>query len=80
MCRNIDEDISQGATILAAGKKLTPPDIGLLASLGLPEIKVTKINFATRLQGCFGEISFTNGYAASGNNNIGIISGTIKAV
>ncbi len=36
------EDISQGATVLAAGKKLTPPDIGLLASLGMPEIKVKR--------------------------------------
>ncbi len=32
----------QGNTVLAAGKQLTPADIGLLASLGIAEIKVKR--------------------------------------
>ncbi|MCK5871582.1 MAG: molybdopterin molybdotransferase MoeA, partial [Methylococcales bacterium] len=36
------EDIKQGDIILCAGKQLTPPDIGLLASLGIADIKVTR--------------------------------------
>ncbi len=36
------EDIAHGKTVLEAGKYLTPPDIGLLASLGIAEIKVTR--------------------------------------
>ncbi|MGJ0485310.1 MAG: molybdopterin molybdotransferase MoeA [Methylomicrobium sp.] len=40
--RKAGEDISQGQTILHPGKFLTPPDIGLIASLGIPEISVTR--------------------------------------
>lgn len=36
------EDIQQGETILAPGKFITPADIGLMASLGLAEIKVQR--------------------------------------
>jgi len=36
------EDIAQGETILAAGKFITPADIGLMASLGIAEIKVRR--------------------------------------
>ncbi len=36
------EDIKKGGIILRAGKRLTPPDIGLLASLGIADIKVTR--------------------------------------
>ncbi len=34
------EDIPQGATVLAAGHRLRPQDLGLLASLGLAEVVV----------------------------------------
>ncbi|MGR8952121.1 MAG: molybdopterin molybdotransferase MoeA [Gammaproteobacteria bacterium] len=40
--RKAGEDISQGQTILHPGKLLTPPDIGLIASLGIPEISVAR--------------------------------------
>jgi molybdopterin molybdotransferase len=40
--RKAGEDIMQGQTVLHPGKFLTPPDIGLIASLGLPEINVTR--------------------------------------
>ncbi|MGR9000346.1 MAG: molybdopterin molybdotransferase MoeA [Gammaproteobacteria bacterium] len=40
--RKAGEDIEQGQTILHPGKYLTPPDIGLLASLGITEINVTR--------------------------------------
>ncbi len=40
--RPIGEDIKIGDTVLKAGKKLTPADIGLLASLGIPEVKVKR--------------------------------------
>lgn len=36
------EDLTEGDTVLRAGTYLTPPDIGLLASLGLTEIKVNR--------------------------------------
>ncbi len=36
------EDIRQGETILEQGRYLTPPDIGLIASLGIGEIKVKR--------------------------------------
>ncbi len=36
------EDIQQGETVLHAGKFLTPADIGLIASLGIGEIKVRR--------------------------------------
>lgn len=34
------EDIAAGATILSPGRKLTPSDMGILASLGLGEVEV----------------------------------------
>ncbi len=40
--RQAGEDIAQGCPVLSAGKLLTPADIGLLASLGLTEIDVTR--------------------------------------
>ena len=40
--RKAGEDIQQGHTVLHPGKYLTPPDIGLLASLGIAEINVTR--------------------------------------
>ena len=40
--RKAGEDIQQGQTILHPGKYLTPPDIGLIASLGIAEINVTR--------------------------------------
>jgi len=38
--RPVGEDITIGQAILKAGKRLSPADIGLLASLGIPEVKV----------------------------------------
>lgn len=38
--RYAGEDIAQGQTILEAGRRLTPADLGLLASLGMAEVKV----------------------------------------
>jgi molybdopterin molybdotransferase len=40
--RMAGEDIQQGQAILRPGKYLTPPDIGLMASLGLAEINVSR--------------------------------------
>lgn len=40
--RQAGEDIQKGATVLAKGKMLYPADIGLLASLGITEIKVIR--------------------------------------
>ncbi|MFK5971257.1 MAG: molybdopterin molybdotransferase MoeA [Candidatus Marithrix sp.] len=40
--RPVGEDISIGQTILKIGKYLSPVDIGLLASLGIPEVKVKR--------------------------------------
>lgn len=40
--RKAGEDIEQGRTILSPGKWLTPPDIGLMASLGIAEINVRR--------------------------------------
>ncbi|CCE23006.1 molybdopterin molybdotransferase MoeA [Methylotuvimicrobium alcaliphilum] len=40
--RRAGEDIKQGETVLASGKLLTPPDIGLLASLGICEVNVKR--------------------------------------
>lgn len=40
--RQAGEDIQQGQTVLQAGIKLTPPQIGLLASLGITDILVKK--------------------------------------
>ena len=38
--RQAGEDIQQGQTVLSAGIKLTPPQIGLIASLGQFEVRV----------------------------------------
>ena len=38
--RRAGEDIRVADTVLTRGRKITPADIGLLASLGIPEIKV----------------------------------------
>lgn len=38
--RQAGEDIAIGQTILKPGKRLTPADLGLLASLGIPELYV----------------------------------------
>lgn len=40
--RQAGEDIQRGATVLQAGKLLCPADIGLLASIGITEIKVKR--------------------------------------
>jgi len=40
--RNAGEDISSGQVILQRGHNLMPADIGLLASLGIPEVKVSR--------------------------------------
>ena len=37
--RQVGEDIAEGQTILAAGRRLKPADLGLLASLGKAEVK-----------------------------------------
>lgn len=36
------EDISTGQTVLTAGRQLTPADLGLLASLGIAEVRVMR--------------------------------------
>ncbi|MFZ1341876.1 bifunctional molybdopterin-guanine dinucleotide biosynthesis adaptor protein MobB/molybdopterin molybdotransferase MoeA [Thiothrix eikelboomii] len=38
--RHQGEDITQGQTVLTAGRRLSPADLGLLASLGIAEVKV----------------------------------------
>lgn len=40
--RAMGEDIAIGQIVLEAGKRLLPADIGLLASLGIPEVKVKR--------------------------------------
>lgn len=40
--RRIGEDIKKGETILTQGKQITPAELGLLASLGIPEINVIR--------------------------------------
>jgi len=40
--RKAGEDIQHGQTVLHPGKWLTPPDIGLIAALGIPEIPVAR--------------------------------------
>ncbi len=40
--RKAGEDLKQGETVLQPGKLLTPPDIGLIASLGIAEINVSR--------------------------------------
>ena len=39
-CRRAGEAVARGTTALPAGKRLTPPDIGLLAALGQPAVSV----------------------------------------
>ncbi len=38
--RHAGEDIRKGQVVLAAGRRLMPADIGLIASLGIPEVAV----------------------------------------
>jgi molybdopterin molybdotransferase len=40
--RQRGEDIASGETVLTKGRRLSPPDIGLAASIGLAELKVYK--------------------------------------
>jgi molybdopterin molybdotransferase len=40
--RRAGEDIARGDVVLQQGRKITPADMGLLASLGIPEIKVCR--------------------------------------
>ena len=40
--RHIGEDISAGKSVLLAGKKIGPAELGLLASLGTPEVSVRR--------------------------------------
>ena len=40
--RHIGEDITAGKSVLAAGKKIGPAELGLLASLGTPEVSVCR--------------------------------------
>ncbi|MBU2112866.1 MAG: molybdopterin molybdotransferase MoeA [Gammaproteobacteria bacterium] len=40
--RRAGEDISRGAEVFAAGHKLRPADIGLLASIGIADVKVVR--------------------------------------
>ncbi|MCP4700118.1 MAG: molybdopterin molybdotransferase MoeA, partial [Gammaproteobacteria bacterium] len=40
--RQAGEDIAEGQIVLNPGKRLMPADIGLLASLGIPEVKVKR--------------------------------------
>ncbi len=40
--REAGEDIRRGATVLAAGHVLRPPDIGILAALGCPQVRVVR--------------------------------------
>ena len=38
--RYAGEDLAEGQTVLSPGRRLTPADLGMLASLGVPEINV----------------------------------------
>ncbi|RKZ54875.1 MAG: molybdopterin molybdenumtransferase MoeA [Gammaproteobacteria bacterium] len=50
--RRAGEDIASGSTVLKAGKRLRPQELGLLASVGLAEIKVKrKLKVATFFTG-----------------------------
>lgn len=40
--RQAGEDLRTGAVVLATGRRLTPADIGLLASLGIAEVRVRR--------------------------------------
>jgi molybdopterin molybdotransferase len=40
--REAGEDIRRGATVLTAGHVLRPPDIGILAALGRPQVQVVR--------------------------------------
>lgn len=46
--RQVGEDLAEGGIVLSRGKKLNPAELGLLASLGIAEIKVSrKLRVAT---------------------------------
>ncbi|MEQ8602572.1 MAG: molybdopterin molybdotransferase MoeA [Marivibrio sp.] len=38
--RDAGEDVAEGAVVLRAGKRLTPPDVGMLAACGRAEVRV----------------------------------------
>ncbi len=40
--RAAGEDIAQGQTVLAAGQRISPAELGLIASLGIAEVKVIR--------------------------------------
>ncbi len=40
--RAVGEDVQAGATVLKAGRKLRPADVGILAALGLPRVSVIR--------------------------------------
>jgi len=40
--RHLGEDITRGQTVLDKGKRLTPADLGLLASLGIAKVRVSR--------------------------------------
>jgi len=40
--RQAGEDICTGQTVLTAGRALRPPDIGILAAMGYPQVKVVR--------------------------------------
>lgn len=40
--RHPGEDIARDSVVLAAGRRITPADVGLLASLGIPEVRVAR--------------------------------------
>ncbi|WP_369983172.1 gephyrin-like molybdotransferase Glp [Thalassolituus sp.] len=40
--RRAGEDIQKGAVVLPAGRRLTPADCGLLASIGVPDVEVVR--------------------------------------
>jgi molybdopterin molybdotransferase len=41
-CRRAGEDIARGTRALAAGRRLTPPDLALLGALGVAEVSVRR--------------------------------------
>ena len=46
--RGIGEDLAEGGVVLSRGKRLNPAELGLLASLGIAEVKVSrKLRVAT---------------------------------
>ena len=46
--REAGEDIAKGAIAIKKGKNLTPADIGLLASLGIPTVSYTHLTLPTK--------------------------------